>query len=103
MIETNTDWQDLREGIRSVCKKFSEDYWRELDQKRKYPTKFVNELMPIFFISLLSYLYLLFFFSFFFINTLIGILFLKYLLFDTFFAISLIEKVFPLQTLIMGK
>ncbi len=44
MIETNTDWQDLREGIRSVCKKFSEDYWRELDQKRKYPTKFVNEL-----------------------------------------------------------
>ena len=44
MIETNTDWQDLREGIRSVCKKFSEDYWRELDQKRKYPTKFVNDL-----------------------------------------------------------
>ncbi len=44
MIETNTDWQDLREGIKSICKVYPEDYWRGLDRERKYPIAFVKSL-----------------------------------------------------------
>ena len=44
MIETKLDWKDLREGIRAIFKKFPETYWRDLDIKREYPTKFVKNL-----------------------------------------------------------
>ena len=44
MIETKSDWKDLREGIRAICKKFPETYWRDLDIKREYPSKFVKSL-----------------------------------------------------------
>ena len=44
MIETKSDWKDLREGIRAIFKKFPETYWRDLDIKREYPTKFVKNL-----------------------------------------------------------
>jgi alkylation response protein AidB-like acyl-CoA dehydrogenase len=44
MIETNKDWLDLREGIRAICKNYPESYWRNLDRKREYPSKFVQSL-----------------------------------------------------------
>ena len=33
--------EDLRGGVRAVCKRFSDEYWRELDEKSAYPTEFV--------------------------------------------------------------
>ena len=44
MIETKSDWKVLRDGIRAICKKFPETYWRDLDIKREYPSKFVKSL-----------------------------------------------------------
>jgi len=40
----NNNWDEIREGIVSICKKFPESYWRELDRKRAYPTLFVDDL-----------------------------------------------------------
>ncbi len=44
MIDTNSDWKDLREAIRVMSKSFPESYWRERDQKREYPIDFVKSL-----------------------------------------------------------
>ena len=41
---TLNDWLDLREGVKAICKKFPEDYWREIDRNREYPKAFVNSL-----------------------------------------------------------
>ena len=41
---TLNDWLDLREGVKSICKKFPEDYWRKIDRDREYPKNFVNSL-----------------------------------------------------------
>jgi acyl-CoA dehydrogenase len=35
---------DLRVGVRDLCKAFPGAYWRELDERRAYPTEFVNAL-----------------------------------------------------------
>ena len=45
----NKDWNELREGIKAICKNFPEVYWQELDRNRSYPTKFVNELTKFLF------------------------------------------------------
>jgi len=34
----------LRQGVLEICKRYPGEYWRELDAKREYPEKFVNEL-----------------------------------------------------------
>jgi acyl-CoA dehydrogenase len=36
--------QDLRAGVRDLCKTFPDSYWRELDQRREYPDAFVTAL-----------------------------------------------------------
>lgn len=36
--------QELRQSVRSICKKYPDTYWRELDERRAYPEDFVNEL-----------------------------------------------------------
>jgi acyl-CoA dehydrogenase len=36
--------QQYRDGVREVCMKFGESYWRELDAKRQYPEEFVRTL-----------------------------------------------------------
>jgi acyl-CoA dehydrogenase len=36
--------QDLRTAVRDLCKGFPDNYWRELDAARAYPTAFVNAL-----------------------------------------------------------
>ena len=35
---------DLRAGVRDLCKNFPGTYWRELDAKREYPSAFVKAL-----------------------------------------------------------
>ena len=48
MLETETpsiplesDYQDLRDAVARVCGDDPGEYWRELDAKWEYPTKFV--------------------------------------------------------------
>src|SRR4026208_1190012 len=36
--------QDLRAGVRALCKEYPDPYWRELDARREYPTAFVKAL-----------------------------------------------------------
>ena len=36
--------QDLRSGVRDLCKDFPDAYWRDLDAKRGYPEDFVKAL-----------------------------------------------------------
>jgi acyl-CoA dehydrogenase len=36
--------QDLRTGVRDLCKAFTDSYWRELDAQRAYPNAFVKAL-----------------------------------------------------------
>lgn len=35
---------ELRKGVRKVCSRYPDVYWRELDERREYPEEFVNEL-----------------------------------------------------------
>ena len=53
MIETNKDWIELRDGIRAMCKRFPESYWRDLDRERKYPSSFVKDLTKAGYLSCL--------------------------------------------------
>jgi acyl-CoA dehydrogenase len=41
MIEVE---QGIRTGVRQLCAKFGDAYWRKLDTERAYPEDFVNEL-----------------------------------------------------------
>lgn len=36
--------EELREGVRAVCKRFDGEYWRKLDEVDGYPTEFVEEI-----------------------------------------------------------
>ena len=44
MFEDDHDISAIREGIKSLCEKFPEKYWRETDRSRSYPKKFVKAL-----------------------------------------------------------
>jgi acyl-CoA dehydrogenase len=37
-------YEDLRQGVREVCARFPDSYWRELDAKREYPEEFVRAM-----------------------------------------------------------
>ena len=36
--------QDLRRGVRDLCRAFPDSYWRDLDRERRYPETFVRAL-----------------------------------------------------------
>jgi acyl-CoA dehydrogenase len=36
--------EDLRSGVRALCREYPDTYWRELDAKREYPSAFVKAL-----------------------------------------------------------
>ena len=36
--------EELREGVRAVCKRFDDEYWRKLDEIDGYPTEFVEAI-----------------------------------------------------------
>jgi acyl-CoA dehydrogenase len=43
----------LRESIRELCKRFPEEYWRELDRQRAYPEEFIRVLTEQGYLSIL--------------------------------------------------
>ena len=51
--EKKDDHSRIRENVRALCKQFPGSYWRELDQKKSYPTEFVNTLTNQGFLSVL--------------------------------------------------
>ena len=44
MFDEDQDIKAIREGIKALCLKFPNEYWREKDQTRTYPTEFVKAL-----------------------------------------------------------
>jgi len=44
---------DLRQGVRDLCQRFPDPYWRELDTQRAYPTEFVRTLTEAGYLSAL--------------------------------------------------
>jgi len=40
----NDALQEIRENVASLCARYSETYWRELDAEKGYPTEFVKEM-----------------------------------------------------------
>src|SRR5437660_5857202 len=34
----------LEKGVTEICKRYPGEYWRDLDARREYPEKFVDEL-----------------------------------------------------------
>ena len=49
MIETT----QIRESVAAICQKFGEEYWRNLDKKKEYPTDFVKEMTTSGFLNIL--------------------------------------------------
>ncbi len=47
------DFAEIREGVRRLCGDFPGDYWRKLDEKREYPTAFVDALTQAGYLSVL--------------------------------------------------
>jgi acyl-CoA dehydrogenase len=43
-VATADKYEDLRAGVRGLCKAFPDTYWRELDARREYPDAFVKAL-----------------------------------------------------------
>ena len=40
----DVDYTDIRESVAKLCERFPGPYWRELDERREYPTEFVEAL-----------------------------------------------------------
>ncbi len=43
-MDTAMTREELREGVRKVCKDFPDAYWRDLDARREYPEEFVRAM-----------------------------------------------------------
>jgi len=43
-IDLNENHDELRERVRVITKKYPDEYWQDLDENRKYPSEFVDEL-----------------------------------------------------------
>ena len=44
MFEEDQEIKPIRDGIKALCLKFPNEYWREKDRTRTYPTEFVKSL-----------------------------------------------------------
>src|SRR5450830_1845431 len=44
MLHAPDQYQDIRDAVRSLCKEFPAQYFREIDEQRGYPEKFVDAL-----------------------------------------------------------
>ena len=49
----NDNWEDIKDGVTAICKRFPETYWKSLDQNRYYPLDFVNALTNSGYLSIL--------------------------------------------------
>ncbi|MCL6598256.1 MAG: acyl-CoA/acyl-ACP dehydrogenase [Alicyclobacillus macrosporangiidus] len=45
--------ESIRQGIRALCERFPESYWRELDESRRYPDAFIQALTEAGWLSML--------------------------------------------------
>jgi acyl-CoA dehydrogenase len=45
--------EEVRAGIRDLCRRYPDEYWRELDRRRAYPEAFVRELTSAGYLSCL--------------------------------------------------
>jgi acyl-CoA dehydrogenase len=43
-LSLTEDQRALKAGVVEICKRYPGEYWRDLDSRRDYPEKFVNEL-----------------------------------------------------------
>jgi acyl-CoA dehydrogenase len=41
LVEPPVLTENLRRGVREVCSRFPNEYWRDLDAERRYPEEFV--------------------------------------------------------------
>ncbi|MFE4706940.1 acyl-CoA dehydrogenase family protein [Peribacillus simplex] len=41
---TNQFHEELRQGVRTICNEYPDEYWRKLDAEQTYPEEFVNAL-----------------------------------------------------------
>ena len=47
------DTKQIRESVATICQKYGEEYWRNLDKKKEYPTDFVKEMTTSGFLNIL--------------------------------------------------
>ena len=47
------DTTQIRESVAAICQKFGEEYWRDLDKEKEYPTDFVKEMTKSGFLNIL--------------------------------------------------
>ena len=47
------DTKQIRESVATICQKYGEKYWRDLDKKKEYPTDFVKEMTTSGFLNIL--------------------------------------------------
>jgi len=52
-IETTDDYADIREAVRKLCRDFADEYWRERDRTKTYPSEFVAALTDAGFLAVL--------------------------------------------------
>jgi len=45
MINESDEYQEIRDAVRQLCGQFPDEYFRQVDQQRAYPEKFVDALM----------------------------------------------------------
>src|SRR5690625_2803713 len=43
-VSTTEEIELIRQSVRSLCEKFPESYWRETDEKKEYPERFIQTL-----------------------------------------------------------
>jgi len=43
-LKLTDEQRALKAGVLEICKRYPGEYWRDLDSRREYPEKFVNEL-----------------------------------------------------------
>ena len=47
------DTKQIRASVATICQKYGEEYWRNLDKKKEYPTDFVKEMTTSGFLNIL--------------------------------------------------
>ena len=47
------DTKQIRESVATICQKYGEEYWRDLDKEKEYPTDFVKEMTTSGFLNIL--------------------------------------------------
>src|SRR5215813_2707122 len=43
-LKLTDEQRALKAGVTEICQRYPGEYWRDLDSRREYPEKFVNEL-----------------------------------------------------------